>query len=118
MEISQNVLNNSININRLALLLIAVSNLNMDVSGYGQIDVNPNSDYLYVWADDYSFTSYINSDNEINFMWTCGYCGYEHIMEYVEGKTTLEDIEEWVNSLYRNDEQHCEYCMVKEEDEE
>ena len=82
MEVSKNVLNNADNINRLALLLTAISKLDMDVSGYGQIDVNQNSDYLYVWCDLYNFTSYINSDNEINFMWTCGYCGAEHFMEY------------------------------------
>ena len=117
MKISNNVINAD-NINRLAMLLTVISKLDMDISGYGQIDVNPNSNYLYVWAEDYPFTPYINSDNEINFMWTCGYCGSEHAMKYVEGETTLEAIEEWIESLYRDEGQHCEDCMEDEEDEE
>ena len=48
-------------------------------------------------------------------------------MKYVEGETTLEAIEEWIESLYRDEGQHCEDCaegqhcedcMEDEEDEE
>lgn len=119
MEInSKNVLSDANNINRLSLLLTAISKLGMDVSGYGQIDVNENSGFLYVWAEDYSFTPYIDEEDTIYFMYTCGYCGEEYSMPYDEN-TTLETIEQWIeDSISRNDGEHCESCEETEEDEE
>jgi hypothetical protein len=40
--------------------------LGMALNGYGEIDVNPNSGYTYLWSEDYPFTLYMEIDCRLN----------------------------------------------------
>lgn len=77
--------------------------LGMDVSGYGEIGVNPNSGYTYLWLEDYQFTLYmpINCElvkSDVWAIWTNLDNGDEEEMS-LDDKTTLSDINQWVDDL-------------------
>lgn len=77
--------------------------LGMDVSGYGEVAVNPNSGYTYLWLEDYSFCLYmpINCDlikEDVYALWSNPVTG-EEIEMSLENETTLNDLENWVESL-------------------
>ena len=49
-----------------AIYLVQVANdLDMDLTGYGEIGVNPNSGNTYLWLEDYSFTLYMHISCEL-----------------------------------------------------
>lgn len=77
--------------------------LGMDVSGYGEVAVNPNSGYTYIWLEDYQFSLYmpINCDlikEDVCALWV-NYETGEEIEYQLENETTLNDLENWVESL-------------------
>jgi hypothetical protein len=81
--------------------------LGMDVSGYGEVAVNPNSGYTYLWIEDYQFCLYmpINCDlvkSDVYAMWTSPEDGTEEEMSLEDG-TTLNDLEEWAEELSKKD---------------
>ena len=81
--------------------------LGMDVSGYGEVAVNPNSGYTYLWLEDYNFCLYmpINCDlvkSDVLAMWTSPEDGTEEEKSLEDG-TTLNDLEEWAEELSKKD---------------
>lgn len=97
---------------KLATLLTVVSDLEMDVTGYGEIAKNENSGNVYVWAEDYMFTTFVGYNHKASFAWTCSNCGEEFFLEYTEGMT-IADIENWCASL-EHGESECESCFSGE----
>ncbi len=82
-----------------ALFLIKVAtDLKMDTTGYGELAVNPNSGYTYLWLEDYNFTLYLPiscelKQNEVYALVTNPEDGEEkEIM--IENKN-LKELEEW-----------------------
>ena len=78
--------------------------LGMDLTGYGEVSVNPNSGYTYLWLEDYSFTLYmpINCElvkTDVVALWSNPNDGEEIEME-LEADTRLSDIEDWAQDLY------------------
>jgi hypothetical protein len=76
--------------------------LGMGVSGYGEVSVNPNSGYVYLWLEDHNFSLYmpINCElvkTDVWALWTNMEDCEEEEMSLELG-TTLSDIEEWVES--------------------
>jgi len=113
MEISK-TLTNSNDLEKFADLIKVSARIGRDVSGCGFADVNPNSGNVYLWLEDYSTTLYIGLGSEnIYASWSCPYCGEEFEMMMIED-TTENDLEEWVNTLTRNDGEHCEICEETE----
>ena len=84
--------------------------LGMDISGYGEVNVNQNSGYTYLWLEDYNFTLYmpINCDlvkSDVVALWTNPEDG-EEISYDLSNTTTLRTLENWAESLdkkYRKD---------------
>ena len=77
--------------------------LGMDVSGYGEVAVNQNSGYTYLWLEDYQFTLYmpINCDlkkSDIWALWTNPNDG-EEIEYHLTSGTTLKTLEAWAEKL-------------------
>ena len=77
----------------------------MNLDCYGEIGVNNNSGYTYLWLEDYNFTLYmpINcelSKNDIYALWTNMENGDED--EMTLGNSTIEDIEEWITECENN----------------
>lgn len=77
--------------------------LGMDVSGKGTVDVSPNSGYVYLWLEDYSFTLYMPISCEliktnVSAIWSNPQDGEE--MEFnLRKPTTLRHLEEWAERL-------------------
>lgn len=80
-------------------LLVKASDLNMDVTGYGQLAYNNCSGNTYLWLEDYQFTLFISDfDNAIKALYTCPYDGEE--TERNVGNS-LEKLEKWCERLQR-----------------
>ena len=81
--------------------------LGMDLKGYGEIAVNPNSGYTYLWSEDYPFTLYMEIDcrlnkNDVWVMYTDMEDG-EETEERLSNFNDLEEIYYWVEKIKNND---------------
>lgn len=75
------------------------SDLGMDLSGYGQADVNPHSGNVYMWLEDYPFTLYIGLGSDTVYAnWSNPNNGEETDIS-IDGMT-LVDLEMWAMDLY------------------
>ena len=77
--------------------------LGMDVSGYGMLDVNPNSGYTYLWLEDYPFTLYMPigcelQESDVWVLRTNPEDG-EEAEKTLDEFTGLDSIYEWVKTL-------------------
>ena len=83
-----------------AVFLMGVAeDLGINTSSYGEIAVNKNSGYTYLWNEDYNFSLYmpINCElqkSDIIALWTNHINGEEKELDLNEN-TTLKNIEEW-----------------------
>lgn len=100
-----------------AMFLIKVAEgLGMDIEGYGELAVNENSGYTYLWLEDYSFTLYmpINCDLEtkdVYALWSSPYDGEEK--EITLDNLTLGDLEKWAGECDKEDEEKDDTEDVK-----
>ena len=87
-----------------AVFLIGVAeDLGMNIDSYGEVAVNPNSGYTYIWLEDFDFSLYmpINCElvkSDVWALWSNPNNGAE-IEKQLEEDTTLEDLEQWANEL-------------------
>ena len=85
-----------------ALYLIEnAERIGMDLDGYGEIAVNPNSGYTYLWTEDYPFCLYMPIDcnltrDSIYILWTSMEDGTE--VEITLNNLTLDDIYKWTET--------------------
>lgn len=102
MEIKNNLCSNATR--KIGLLITKASDLGMDISGYGFADENPNSGYVYLWLEDYSFTLFIDlGSDDIKAIWSSPEDGEE--FEITVGNMNLFDLEQWAHKLYAEMEQ-------------
>lgn len=86
-----------------AVFLMGIAqDLGINLSSYGEVAVNKNSGYTYLWSEDYNFSLYmpISCDlikSDIFALWTNQINGNEEEMQ-LTAETTLKDIEEWADS--------------------
>jgi len=90
-------------VEKAAFLILMAKDLDMDIHCYGELDINQNSGYTYLWLEDYPFSLYmpINCDlkrEDVYVLWTNHQTG-EEIEESLEAFNDLKDIYEWVNKL-------------------
>lgn len=90
-------------------LMTVAGQLGMDISGYGEIAVNQNSGYTYLWLEDYDFTLYmpINCElqkSDIWVLWTNPEDG-EETEETLDEFNGLSDIEAWTQKLREESEE-------------
>ena len=87
-------------------LLSVAESLRMNTGSYGELAVNQNSGYTYLWLEDYNFTLYmpINCDlkkSDIWVMYTDPNDGEETEIEL--DTMNLRDIEKWIESIENGD---------------
>lgn len=84
---------------KMALLIIKAADLEMDLSGYGEIAVNPQSGNVYLWLEDYPFTLFIGRGglDRVQACWSDPYTGEEEFIEAHD--MTLHDLETWAEEL-------------------
>ena len=90
-------------IEKASYLILTAKRLGMDLYSYGEVAVNKNSGYTYIWLEDYNFTLYmpINCDltrDDVYVLYTHFETGEETAESLKEFKT-LNDIEEWVSFI-------------------
>jgi hypothetical protein len=77
--------------------------LGMDLDGYGEMNVNKNSGYTYLWLEDYPFTLFMNINCELEkkdvwVLFNDSYTG-EETEETLDSFSGLDDIYEWCAAL-------------------
>lgn len=86
-----------------AVFLMGIAeDLGININSYGDVAVNPNSGYTYIWSEDYNFSLYmpINCElkkSEVVALWTNSENGEEKEFNLKEN-TSLKDIEDWAES--------------------
>lgn len=84
-------------------LLTKAGALGMDTSGYGSLDVNKTSGYVYLWLEDYNFTIFIApSGSAVKALYSCPYDGEESIKERIY---SLQDLEMWADKRAKESEE-------------
>lgn len=86
----------------LYLIEIAQNYLDWDLSSYGELNVNPNSGYVYIWLEDQPYTIYmpitcILSKSDVYVLWTNPETGEE--IEQPLNDNHIVDLEQWVREL-------------------
>ena len=82
-----------------AVYLIGIcEDLGYNLNGYGEVNVNENSGYVYVWCEDYNFSLYMPITcelikNDVYALWTNSYNGNEEEISIKD--MDLNDIEKW-----------------------
>jgi len=91
-------------VRKAGLLLTRAAELGMDVTGYGELAVNPNTGNVYLWLEDYAFTLYIGlGSDSIIALWTSSEDGTEE--EYpLEACTSLYTLNDWSEFCQREDD--------------
>jgi len=84
-------------------ILVQAKELGMDMACYGELDVNPNSGYTYLWLEDYDFSLFmpINCDlkrKDVYMLYTDFETG-EETKESLEHFENIEDIYEFINTI-------------------
>lgn len=87
-----------------AVFIMGVAeDLGIDLNSYGEVAVNQNSKYTYLWSENHNFSLYMPIDcelikTEIYALWSCPECGQEE--EYnLNENDNLKDIEEAINEI-------------------
>jgi hypothetical protein len=90
-------------IEKASYLILTAKQLGMQLDSYGEVSVNPNSGYTYIWLEDYGFSLYmpINCDlqrKDIYVLFTDHETG-EETEESLEHFTNINDIYEFINTI-------------------
>ena len=88
-------------------LIKTAKRLCMNLNSYGEIAVNPNSGYTYIWLEDYPFTLYMGIDCRLNeydvwVLHTNSEDG-EETERRLSDFDCIEEIYDWVESLETNE---------------
>jgi hypothetical protein len=87
-------------------LVQSAKELEMNLNTYGEISVNPNSGYTYLWSEDYPFSLYMPiqcelSKDDIYVLYTNMENG-EETEEVLSEFKDLKDIYNWVEHIEKN----------------
>ena len=90
-------------IDKAHFLIKSALEYDMKISGYGELNVNPNSGYTYLWLEDYPFCLYmpISCDlikSDVYVLWT-NFENGEEVEESLSSFGSLDHIYEWVSKL-------------------
>lgn len=96
MEINSKLTSNELH--KAGLLLVKAAELGMDVSGYGQLDVNKGSGNVYLWIEDYNFCLYIPMGSDWTVM-ACYSCPVDGEEETRKAGNSMPALEKWAEKL-------------------
>ena len=87
-----------------AVFLMGIAEeLGINTNSYGEVAVNKNSGYTYIWSDDYNFSLYmpINCElvkSDVVALWYCSECG-EEITTDLKEFDELKNIQNRINDI-------------------
>jgi hypothetical protein len=87
-------------------LIQTARQLGMSLQSYGEVSVNPNSGYTYLWSEDYTFTLFMPISCELDkenifVLWTNSING-EEVEESLVEFEDIDAIYRWVENLENN----------------
>jgi hypothetical protein len=98
-------------IQKAAFLIQEAAKLGMRVDGYGEVNVNQNSGYTYLWLEDYQFTLYmeINCELERKDIYVSWYNPEDgnEIEERLTNFRDITDIYKWVDILNKEESERA-----------
>jgi hypothetical protein len=89
-------------IRKAGLLITKAAELRMNLDGYGIIDVNQGSGFVYLWLEDYQFSLYVGFGSDK--VMAC-YSDPMNGEEFFTEATTLAELEDWAKSLENETEE-------------
>jgi hypothetical protein len=90
-----------------AVFLMGVAeDLGISINDYGEVAVNKNSGYVYLWSEIYNFSLYMPISCEllktdIYALWSCSNCGTEEEYKLKNGDS-LQDIEKAISKIEKS----------------
>ena len=86
-----------------AYLILKAKQLGMNLNSYGELAVNPNSGYTYLWLEDYSFSLFMPiwcelTDEDVFVNYFDHITGNE-IEEQLSEFSSIDEINKWVSTL-------------------
>jgi len=89
-----------VEINKAATILKKACDLGWDCSGYGELDYNKSSGYVYLWLEDYPYSLCIAPSNpsQVLALYSCPYDGEEH---FIPVGQSVEVLNRWVEKLQK-----------------
>ena len=89
------------------LMNIAENKLNMNLDSYGEIGVNQNSGYTYLWLEDYPFCLFmpINCEQKISdiYVMHTNFENGDETEKSLADFNNLDEIYDWINELEKVD---------------
>jgi hypothetical protein len=86
-------------------LLLQAKKLGMRLDGHGELAVNSNSGYTYLWLEDYNFVLYMPISCELRkediYVMVTNFDDGEETEESLSEFGSLEGIENWANDVLR-----------------
>jgi hypothetical protein len=90
---------------KVALLMTRASDLGMNLSSYGEANVNKDSGYTYLWLEDYPFTLFVGTDlDDVWACWSNPEDGEETVTNVLDDMT-LDNLYDWVSYLEEQSEE-------------
>ena len=98
-------------IQKAGFLIQEAAKLGMRVDGYGEVNVNQNSGYTYLWLEDYQFTLYMEINCELErkdiyVLWSNLEDGNE-VEERLTNFRDITDIYKWVDILNKEESERA-----------
>jgi len=86
-----------------AYLILKAKQLGMNLDGYGELSVNPNSGYTYLWLEDYNFSLFMPiscelTDEEVYVNYFDHITGNE-IEQALTEFAGINEINNWISTL-------------------
>jgi hypothetical protein len=94
---TQTMVNNEIR--KLGLLITEASRLGMELTGYGEADVNANTGNVYIWSDDYPFSLYIGLNDDKVFALHSHYETGDETEKLVSLEDNVHTLYDWAKDL-------------------
>lgn len=98
-----------------AVFLIGLAEeLGINLDNYGEVAVNENSGYTYLWSEGLNFSLYIPINCELKktdvyALWNCSYCGNEEETQ-LKDEDNLNDIEERIQEIEKEHLKNSKEC--------
>jgi hypothetical protein len=103
MELSTKMCGNELR--KTALLITEASRLGMDLSGYGNLDVNRSNGNVYLWLEDYPFSLFIDlGSDDVQVCWSSCESDWEEFNTSAD--KTLYDLEQWASDCVKTEQSY------------
>jgi hypothetical protein len=91
-------------IEKASYIILTAKEIGMQLDSYGEVNVNTNSGYTYLWLEDYQFSLYMPINCELQrkdiYVLYSDPINGEETEESLEHFENINDIDKWINSNF------------------